>query len=189
MAEITGQEITASESNDQQLPFSEDTTWTGRLRLRHSTRHESSKRSYDSDFSSSSSIRSESTRPQMGVSRAQSSVTTRSHLETFFSGPKLTKTGRISKAKKGVKDAHICRQCGKVRVNRYCSALFSALFSPLPRTCQDKAKYPAPIQFVPSKLFVAVFKTPFILPGCANSLSQKYSRAEHMRWVALQTNA
>jgi len=35
-------------------------------------------------------------------------------------GPKLTKTGRISKAKKGVRDAHTCRQCGKVRASSSC---------------------------------------------------------------------
>src|SRR5215469_10660597 len=116
MAGDTSRESPASSHNHQQL-HSKDTVQTRRLRLRHSARHESSKAPYEprSQYASSSS-----TRLQIGISRAKSSVMSHSHPEPFSSSPRLTKTGRISKAKKGVRDAHTCSQCGKVRVNRSC---------------------------------------------------------------------
>jgi hypothetical protein len=116
MAGNTSREAPALSPNNQQH-YSKDTVQTRRLRLRHSARHESSKALYEacSQHGSSSSITS-----QIGISRATSSVMSHSDPESFSPGPRLTKTGRISKAKKGVRDAHTCGQCGKVRANRSC---------------------------------------------------------------------
>ena len=116
MAGNKSRETPTSSPNSQQL-YSKDTVQTRRLRLRYSARHESSKTPHETCQYGPSS----STRPQMSVSRTKSSVMSHSCSEPSSSGPKLTKTGRISKAKKGVRDAHTCRQCGKVRASRSCS--------------------------------------------------------------------
>ena len=127
MAGDAGRETPVSSPNNQQL-YSNHTVQTRRLRLRHSARHESSKSQYEacSPYGSSSSAS-----PQITISRTRSSIMSHSHLESFSSGPRLTKTGRVSKAKKGVRDAHPCRQCGKVRVKSSCPVrVYRAISSP-----------------------------------------------------------
>jgi hypothetical protein len=132
MSKFPARDIPESGPNDQRPPSSEDTIRPRRLRTRQAARHEASKEP-TSQSGPSSSLNAESSRPHMGASRIRASAMSRSHQrqESFSLGPRLTKTGRISKARKGVKDAHICSQCGKVRV---CLHGGFSLFSAIHRT-------------------------------------------------------
>jgi len=117
MSKFPARELPNSGPNDQRPPSSDSGHPTRRLRTRQSMRLEASKES-PSQSASRTSLKLVSTRPNADVSaRIRSLAMSRLHhgQDSFSLGPRLTKTGRISKAKKGVKDAHICDQCGKVR--------------------------------------------------------------------------
>ena len=116
MSKFPAGELSGSGPNDQRPSSSDSGHPTRRLRTRQSARVEASKQS-PSRLGSSTSLKPESARSHAdSIARIRSSTMSRLHhgLDSFSLGPKLTKTGRISKAKKGVKDAHICSQCGKV---------------------------------------------------------------------------
>jgi hypothetical protein len=116
MPKVSARDISELDPDGRRHLSIDDSIPSRRLRTRPPARDEASKEPL-TQLDPSPPRNPEPSRPHGNGPRVRSLPMSRSHQrqESFSLGPRLTKTGRISKAKKGVKDAHVCGQCGKVR--------------------------------------------------------------------------
>jgi hypothetical protein len=132
----------------------------------------------------SPSVRSDSSGPHQRESRKRPPTMPSSSTSTHSGllSPKFTKTGRVSKAKKGVKGAHVCT-CGKVSVSSNLLHMF-----PEGLVIDYVGAHPAALRWCStchdSAISLYHRSTSFQHPIL--TISQVYSRAEHLRYDGLK---
>jgi hypothetical protein len=132
--ELLAESISPGESSQPQTTLQLRRTRTRKVPTQPNTKKSSSHRDTVSHHQLGSSIKSEASGPHRSASIVSLQSMMPSSTISVNSGilsPKYTKTGRISKAQKGVRGAHVCG-CGRVSfISIYCAlSRISCIFLP-----------------------------------------------------------